>query len=160
MGAPDPENPLFLGLSVLRGGFRPSSQTMVSEGARPWGRGRFGDCENTQPKLRTNPAKIANRQNYEQQAFLKKKKSYSRKLAAFFLKSHENCGGDYLRIRGNPRKVNQFSDFCPGIFSFSFLLFVPPLSYTGFIYGGTIRALQVATYGLHENNNGGNPRKR
>ena len=38
MGAPDPENPLFLGLSVPRGGFRPWSQTMVSEGARPWGR--------------------------------------------------------------------------------------------------------------------------
>ena len=24
---------------------RPWSQTMVSEGARPWGRGRSGDCE-------------------------------------------------------------------------------------------------------------------
>ena len=35
-GAPDPENPLFLGFSVLRGGLRPWSQTMVvSEGARP-----------------------------------------------------------------------------------------------------------------------------
>ena len=45
MGAPDPENPLFLGFSVLRGGLRPWSQTMVSEGARPWGRGRSGDCE-------------------------------------------------------------------------------------------------------------------
>ena len=45
MGAPDPENPWFLGFSVLRGGFRPWSQTMVSEGARPWGRGRPGDCE-------------------------------------------------------------------------------------------------------------------
>ena len=44
MGAPDPENPLFLGFSVLRGGLRPWSQTMVSEGARPWGRGRSGDC--------------------------------------------------------------------------------------------------------------------
>ena len=33
MGAPDPENPLFLGFSVLRGG------------SRPWGRGRSGDCE-------------------------------------------------------------------------------------------------------------------
>ena len=45
MGAPDPENPLFLGFSVLRGRLRPWSQTMVSEGARPWGRGRSGDCE-------------------------------------------------------------------------------------------------------------------
>ena len=45
MGAPDPENPLFLRFSVLRGGLRPRSQTMVSEGARPWGRGRSGDCE-------------------------------------------------------------------------------------------------------------------
>ena len=45
MGAPDPENPLFLGFSVLRGGLRPWSQTMVSEGARPWGRGRSGDCD-------------------------------------------------------------------------------------------------------------------
>ena len=26
MGAPDPENPLFLGFSVLRGGLRPWSQ--------------------------------------------------------------------------------------------------------------------------------------
>ena len=43
MGAPDPENPLFLGFSVLGGGLRPWSQTMVSEGARPWGRGRSGD---------------------------------------------------------------------------------------------------------------------
>ena len=40
MGAPDQENPLFLGFSVLRGGLRPWSQTVVSEGARPWGRGR------------------------------------------------------------------------------------------------------------------------
>ena len=45
MGAPHPENPLFLGFSVLRGGLRPWSQTMVSEGARPWGRGRSKDCE-------------------------------------------------------------------------------------------------------------------
>ena len=45
MGAPDPGNPLFLGFSVLRGGLRPWSQTMVSEGGRPWGRGRSGDCE-------------------------------------------------------------------------------------------------------------------
>ena len=46
---PDPENPLFLGFSVLRGGLRPWSQTMVSEGARPWGRGRSGDCERLRP---------------------------------------------------------------------------------------------------------------
>ena len=26
-------------------GLRPWSQTMVSEGARPWGRGSSGDCE-------------------------------------------------------------------------------------------------------------------
>ena len=45
MGAPDPENPVFLGFSVLRGLPRPWSQTMVSEGARPWGRGRSGDYE-------------------------------------------------------------------------------------------------------------------
>ena len=45
MGEPDPENPLFLEFSVLRGGSRPWSQTMVSEGARPWGRGRSGDCD-------------------------------------------------------------------------------------------------------------------
>ena len=42
MGAPGPENPLFLGFSVLRGGPRPWSETMVSEGARPRGRGRSG----------------------------------------------------------------------------------------------------------------------
>ena len=45
MGAPDPESPLFLGFSVLRRGLRPWSQTMVSKGARPWGRGRSGDYE-------------------------------------------------------------------------------------------------------------------
>ena len=45
MGAPDPGNPLFLGFSVLGGGLRPWSQTMVSEGARPWGRGRSGDFQ-------------------------------------------------------------------------------------------------------------------
>ena len=32
---------------MLRGGLRPWSQTMVSEGARPWGRGRSGACETT-----------------------------------------------------------------------------------------------------------------
>ena len=48
MGAPDPANPLFLGFSELRGGLRPWSQTMVSEGARPWGRGRSGDSELSQ----------------------------------------------------------------------------------------------------------------
>ena len=45
MGARDPENPLFPGFSVLRRGLRPWSQTMVSEEARPWGRGRSGDCD-------------------------------------------------------------------------------------------------------------------
>ena len=45
MGAPDPENPLFPGFSVLRGGLRPWSQTMVSEGARPWGSGSSGDSD-------------------------------------------------------------------------------------------------------------------
>ena len=39
-GAPDPENPSCIGFIVLGGGLRPWSQTMVSEGARPWGRGR------------------------------------------------------------------------------------------------------------------------
>ena len=34
------ENPSCIGSTVLRGGLRPWSQTMVSEGARPWGRGR------------------------------------------------------------------------------------------------------------------------
>ena len=46
---PDPQNPLFLGFSVPRAGLRPWSQTMVSEGARPWGRGRSGDCEFCKP---------------------------------------------------------------------------------------------------------------
>ena len=57
MGAPDPEKPLFLGFSVLRGGLRPWSQTMVSEGARPWGRGRSGDCDSkvTQIDSRLGP---------------------------------------------------------------------------------------------------------
>ena len=45
VGALDPENPLFLGLSALRGLPRPWSETMVSEGARPWGRARSGDCD-------------------------------------------------------------------------------------------------------------------
>ena len=39
--SPDPENPLFLGFCVLRGGLRPWSR----KGARPWGRGRSRDCE-------------------------------------------------------------------------------------------------------------------
>ena len=30
---------------MLREGLRPWSQTMVSEGPRPWGRGRSGDCD-------------------------------------------------------------------------------------------------------------------
>ena len=41
MGAPDPENPLFLGFSVLRGGLRSWSPKK----ARPWSRGRSGDCD-------------------------------------------------------------------------------------------------------------------
>ena len=41
MGAPDPENPLFLEFSVFRGGI----ETMVSEGTRPRGRGRSGDSD-------------------------------------------------------------------------------------------------------------------
>ena len=45
MGAPDPENPLLKGFSVPGEGLRPWSQTMVSEGARPWGRGRSGDYD-------------------------------------------------------------------------------------------------------------------
>ena len=40
-----PKNPIFLGFPVLTGGLRPWFQTMVAEGARPWGRGRSGDCE-------------------------------------------------------------------------------------------------------------------
>ena len=55
MGAPDPENPLFLGFSMLRGGLRPWSQTMVSEGARPWGRGRSGDFQNCGVERPHNP---------------------------------------------------------------------------------------------------------
>ena len=47
MGAPDPENPLFLGFSVTQRGI----ETMVSEGARPWVRGRSGDCP--QPRLKS-----------------------------------------------------------------------------------------------------------
>ena len=34
------QNPLFIGFTAPRGGLRPWSQTMVSEGARSWGRGR------------------------------------------------------------------------------------------------------------------------
>ena len=41
MGVPIPENALFLGFSVLRGGLRPWSE----EGVGPWGRGRSGDCQ-------------------------------------------------------------------------------------------------------------------
>ena len=43
MGTPDPENPLFLGSSVLGRGLRPWSQTMVSEGPDHGVRGRSGD---------------------------------------------------------------------------------------------------------------------
>ena len=72
MGAPDPENPLFLGFSVLRGGSRPWSQTMVSEGARPWGRGRSGDCESRKDsKL---PRKIPARKTPRKQKLGKEKK--------------------------------------------------------------------------------------
>ena len=39
-GAQETENPFCIGFAALRGGLRPWSQTMVSEGARPWGRGR------------------------------------------------------------------------------------------------------------------------
>ena len=56
-GTPDPENPLFLGFSVLGGGFRPWSLTVVSEGARPWGRGRSGDSELTIPVKNWGPLK-------------------------------------------------------------------------------------------------------
>ena len=41
MGAPDPENPLFLGFFCAQRGI----ETMVWEGARPWDRGRSGDYE-------------------------------------------------------------------------------------------------------------------
>ena len=45
-GSPETENPLCIGFAVLRGGLWPWSQTMVSEGARPWGGGRskFVNC--------------------------------------------------------------------------------------------------------------------
>ena len=36
---------------MLKGGSRPWSQTMVSEGARPWGRGRSGDCDPWRPLI-------------------------------------------------------------------------------------------------------------
>ena len=39
-GAPDTQDPSCIGFTVLRGRLRPWSQTMVSEGARPWGKGR------------------------------------------------------------------------------------------------------------------------
>ena len=39
-GRAETENPLFMGLTALRGGLRRWSQTMVSIRARPWGRGR------------------------------------------------------------------------------------------------------------------------
>ena len=41
---------------MLRGVLRPWSQTMVSEGARPWGGGRSGDCEEPQ-EIKTSEAK-------------------------------------------------------------------------------------------------------
>ena len=40
MDAPDTEIPSCIGLTVLGGGLRPWSQTVVLEGPRPWGRGR------------------------------------------------------------------------------------------------------------------------
>ena len=39
-GALETENPLCTGFTALRGGLRPLSQTIVLEGARPWGRCR------------------------------------------------------------------------------------------------------------------------
>ena len=39
-GAPETKNPSCIAFTVLRGGLGPWSQTMVSERARPWGRGR------------------------------------------------------------------------------------------------------------------------
>ena len=39
-GAPETENPLFVAFTALRGGLGLWSQTMVSAGAGPWGRGR------------------------------------------------------------------------------------------------------------------------
>ena len=39
-GTPETENPSCIGFTVLRGGLEPWSQTMVSKGARLWGRGR------------------------------------------------------------------------------------------------------------------------
>ena len=45
-GAPKTENPLFIGFTALRGGVGPWSQTMVLEGARPWGRARSELAEN------------------------------------------------------------------------------------------------------------------
>ena len=39
-GATETENPLCIGFTALRGASRPWPQTMVSEGARPWGTGR------------------------------------------------------------------------------------------------------------------------
>ena len=48
------QNASFTGFTILGGGLRPWSQTMISEGARPWGRGRarvlrsvrMGFCQN------------------------------------------------------------------------------------------------------------------
>ena len=46
------KNPSCIGFAVLGGGLRPWSQTMVSEGARPWGRDRseFAECSHQTSK--------------------------------------------------------------------------------------------------------------
>ena len=60
MGAPDPENPLFLGFSVLRGGLRPWSR----KGPDPSGGGRDPETVKTtiRSKMITDPLKLF--QNY------------------------------------------------------------------------------------------------
>ena len=52
-GAPETENPFRTGFTALRGGVRPWSQTMVSEGARAWGRGRSEFAELSVSRLLT-----------------------------------------------------------------------------------------------------------
>ena len=82
MGAPDPENPLFLGFSVLRGGLRPWSQTMVSEGARPWGRGR-SETVISDPRNRDHKSlAIANR-NFEVASFSRRNRNETAVLQVF-----------------------------------------------------------------------------
>ena len=53
-GRSRPRKPFISRASVLRGGLRPWYETMVSEGARPWGRGRSGDCEGLKFQARLN----------------------------------------------------------------------------------------------------------